>query len=357
MNILKKTIVVTLAVILIVVIVASSYGILYSLNNNPSDDNNSTGTILTIVDPNGDTVNIVKPVKTVVTLDAIATEIVCALGCEDRIIGVDTSSVFPPSVASIQNLGESYSPSVEKIIELKPDLVLGGAPINYFNDQTSKQIEAAGIPVFICESITPSVDSTETAVDITCNLVTQLGQILDTQDKATELVDYMRQYEDLVNDRIANLARSEKPLVYFEWYQDWQTELVPLIVNTGGINIAENQTEYAPIVAPEYVTEANPDIIIFMVSSSDHSTTDFTTARNGIMSRAALKGTTAVKEGNVYICDYAITGGIKSIVGYVQWAKWMHPSLFEDIDPTAVHQDMLQTFFSGTTLSGVYSYP
>ena len=354
---MKKTTIAIIAVILVVVIAGSTYGVIYSLNQGSSGTNNPEGTVLTIVDPNGDTVKIKQPVKTVVCLDAGATEIVCALGCENRIIGIDTSSDFPPSVTKITNVGESYSPSIEKILELNPDLVLGGAPINYFNNQTSKTIEDAGIPVFICEAINPPLVSNQSMVDETCALVTQLGQILGVEENATRLVNYMKQYENLVNQRIATLSADQKPLVYYEWYTSWQTSLVPSIPQAGGVNIAENQTEYAPILSPEFVTEANPDIIIRMISSSNHNSTDFTTQRNEIIARPALKTTTAVKQGHVYVCDYAITGGIESVVGYVQWAKWLHPDLFSDLNPTTIHQELLSQFFSGVTLEGVYSYP
>jgi iron complex transport system substrate-binding protein len=353
---MKKSVVALIAITLVLIIAGSSYAVYY-LNQGFSETNNQEGKVISVVDPNGDTVKITQPVKTVVCLDAIATEIVCALGCENRIIGVDTSSVFPPSVTEITEVGESYSPSVEKILELQPDLVLGGAPINYFNNQTSHQIEAAGIPVFICEAMNPPLNSNESMVYSNYALVTQLGLILEEQDKAASLVNFMQHYESLVNERVANLEANETPLVFYEWYTDWQTSLVPSITLLGGINIAENESQYAPILSPEFVTQANPDVIIRMISSPNHDITDFTTAGSQMTSRPALQTTTAVKEGYVYVCDFAITGGIESVVGYVQWAKWLHPSLFEDLDSSAIHQELIQKFFSNVTLEGVYAYP
>lgn len=353
---MKKSTVALLAIVLIVILAGSTYGV-YMLTQAPSETTYPEGTMLTVVDPNGDTVKINQPVKTVICLDAEATEIVCALGCESRIIGVDTSSTFPPSVTSIQKVGESYSPSIEKIMELDPDLVLGGAPLNYMDNQTSAKIEAAGIPVFICQSMNPPLNSNESFVNSTCALATQIGEILDVKNNATKLVDYMRDYENMVNQRLSNLAESEKPLVYYEWYTDWQTKIVPSIELLGGINIAENSTQVAPILSPEFVTEANPDIIIRMISSSSHSETEFTTAQTQMTSRVALQNCNAVNDGKVYICDYGITGGTQSVIGYLQWAKWIHPDLFSDIDPVAIHQEMVQQFFGITTLDGVYAYP
>jgi iron complex transport system substrate-binding protein len=353
---MKKTTVALLAIILVVILAGSTYGV-YTLTQAPSETTYPEGTVLTVVDPNGDTVKITQPVKTVICLDAEATEIVCALGCESRIIGLDTSSTFPPSVASIQKVGESYSPSIEKIIELNPDLVLGGAPLNYMDNQTSAKIEAAGIPVFICQSMNPPLNSNESFVASTCALASQIGEILDVKNNATKLVNYMSDYENMVNQRLSNLTESEKPLVYYEWYTDWQTKIVPSITLLGGINIAENSTQVAPTLSPEFVTEANPDIIIRMISSSSHGITEFTDAKTQMTSRAALQNCNAIKEGKVYICDYGITGGIQSIVGYLQWAKWIHPELFSDINPTEIHQQLLQEFFSNTSLEGVYAYP
>jgi iron complex transport system substrate-binding protein len=353
---MKKTTIALITTVLILIIVISSYSVYYTFSQSPSTTPSGNGNVLTIVDPNGDTVKITLPVNKIVCTDAIATEIVCALGCGNSIVGVDTSSDFPPSVKAIKSVGESYSVSIEKIIELAPDLVLGGAPLNYFDNQTSSKLEAAGIPVFICESMNPSIDSDESIIDETCALVTQIGQILDAQENATKLVNYMQDYQNLINERLANLTEDEKPLVYYEWYKDWQTKIVPTIEQVGGINIAENQTEVAPMVSAEYVAEANPDIIIRMISSSTNDITDFTTAQNQVTSRPALKNTNAVKGNHVYICDYGITGGIQSVVGYLQWAKWVHPDLFSDIDPTAIHQQLLHDYFN-INLDGVYAYP
>ncbi len=43
-------------------------------------------------------------------------------------------------------------------------------------------------------------------------------------------------------------------------------------------------------------------------------------------------------------------------IGCLYFAKWFHPDLFEDIDPEAVHREMLQKFFD-VELEGVYVYP
>ena len=104
------------------------------------------------------------------------------------------------------------------------------------------QLEAAGIPVFLDASTNLNYipPANETIIDTTCNLVTQLGQILNEQANATKIVNDMQSYNTLVNTRLANLTTSEKPTVYYEWYIEWWTQADPSIEQAGGINIAAN---------------------------------------------------------------------------------------------------------------------
>lgn len=345
-----------IAIVLILIIGASVFAI-YKFNT-PAQVTYAKGQVISITDDNGDVVKITEPVTRIVCIDDYSLTIISALGCENRVVGRDTTANFPASVTEIPSVGEDYSVSVEQVLALNPDLVIGDAMVNY-TAPVVNQLEAAGIPVFLSEPLnpTPNPYSNQTIVDQTCTLVTQLGTILNEQANATKIVNYMQTYNNLVKSRIATLTTSEEPTVYFEWYFDWETEPVPYIAQAGGINIAANSTTFLSTLSPEYVAEANPDAIIIMIQSLDHNVTDFITARDEMMSRPALQDTTAVKEGNVYVIDGQIYGGLNCLQGYLQWAKWLHPTLFEDINPAAVQQQLFNEFLNNATLPGVYSYP
>jgi iron complex transport system substrate-binding protein len=350
----KKTTVALVAIVLVLIIAVASYGI-YQVYI-PPEANSPKGT-LTVEDGTGVQVTINTPVERIITLNDGLTEIVCALGCEDKIVGRDSTSVFPSSIQEKPSVGESYIPNLELLLELEPDLVIADSMLTY-NNETRGKIEAAGIPVFISDTTNPQPDpnSNETVIDFTSNVVDKLGLILDRQDQANDIIDYMQHYKNLVNERIANLAPSEKPSVYYEFIDDWMTAVIPGVTQAGGVNIAANASTFAPTLSPEYVAEKNPDLIIRMISSPNHDVADFKTMRDEIMNRPGLGEVTAVKEGTVYVCDYKIRGGIRCVVGWVQWAKWVQPSLFEDVDPAAVHAELIQRFF-GVDLEGVYAYP
>ena len=314
-----------IALVLILIIAGSSYEV-YRFNA-PSAATYSKGTVVSVVDANGDVVNVTEPVTRIVCIDDYSSEIICALGCENRIVGEDSTANFPSSVTAIPSVGQTYRPSVEQILELQPDLVVSDGPLNYYDNQTLSQIEAAGIPVYLSNSLNPVPNpySNETIIDTTCSLITQLGIILNEQANATKIVNYMQTYNNLVKDRIATLTASQEPTVYFEWYFEWETEPAPWIAQAGGINIAANESNFISTLSPEYVTQANPDAIIDMISSTGHNQTDFMTARDELMGRPALQDTTAVKEGNVYVIDGTIYGGISCLQGYLQMGKVASP--------------------------------
>jgi iron complex transport system substrate-binding protein len=347
---MKKTTTVVTAIILILVIVGSSYGV-YRLYV-PSDTGPQKETV-TVVDATGVQVNVSTPVERIISLNPGLTEIICALGCEDRIVGRDASSIFPASILEKPIAGQnSYTPNLELLLELTPDLVVAD-PMLSSNNDALKKIESAGVPVIIEEPSNVSRVKTMTS---------NFGLILGKEEKAKEIVDYIESYENLVKERIKNLTPSEKPLVYFEWYKPWYSMAVgsqghEILVNAGGINIAAEQPLSYPTLSPEYVVEKNPDIIIRMISGDlKGNITGFQTTRNEILSRAGLSATKAVKEGGIYVYDSVVLAGIRYPVGLLYWAKWFHPSLFEDIDPAAIHAQLIQRFFS-VTLEGVYAYP
>jgi iron complex transport system substrate-binding protein len=314
--------------------------------------------IATAFDGNDAEVTINLPVERVVSLNGGLTELLCALGYEDVIVGRDATSTSPPYILDVPIVAESsYAPNVELILEVEPDLLFADSMLPY-NTEVYNQLIAAGIPVFIADTSDPqpAAHSNTTVIDFSCALMTKIAALLGDMDAATDYIDYVQYYNALVKERLENLTIDDRPKVCLEWYQPYQTFVTPGLDNAGGINIAENQTEYAPILSPEFVVEQNPDIIIRAISSNEHDEADFIAMRDEIMSRPELSDITAVQTGQVYIYDFAARGGIRCVVGYLYWAKWCQPDLFEDIDIPAINAEISQTFL-GTETTGVYGYP
>jgi iron complex transport system substrate-binding protein len=275
---------------------------------------------------------------------------------------------MPPSLSNVTSVGlNDYAPNVEKLIELQPTLVLASSMLPY-NPTAYQQLLNANISVYIVDTTSPEptnpstmtkdeLYALDTPIDFTCKLMQTLVPMVGHQTEVTTYVDWAQSYNKLVKDRIYTLSRSQQVKVFLEWYNyPYQTFSTASVYQAGGINIAENETDYSGTLTPEFVVEQDPEVIIELISSENHDINDFIAAKNDIVAREATKDTTAVKNGRVYICDFSARSGIRSVVGYLYWAKWIQPSLFSDIDPATVNQELNQKFF-GTSIAGTFAYP
>jgi iron complex transport system substrate-binding protein len=324
-------------------------------------------TSVTVTDGAGNTMTIPLPVTKIAALDGGVAEILCAMGVEDLIVARTASCTMPPSITSVESMGENdYEPNVERLIEIDPDIIFASSMLPY-NDVLYQQLITAGIPVYIVDTTTPEPQNPSemtpeelyaapTPIDFTCMLMQNFTSIVGHQDTVDEYVDWAQNYNTLVKDRIATLTPDQRASVLLEWYQPYQTFVTLSVYQAGGINIAEDQETFAPILNAEFVVEQNPSVIIRMISSTNHNVNDFIAARNEILGRAAIQDVDAVKYGRVYICDFYARSGVRSVVGYLYWAKWLQPSLFADIDPATVNQELNQKFF-GTSIAGTFAYP
>lgn len=81
---------------------------------------------VTLIDDRGQEITISeRPERIVIAGTTLYTEILIDIGAEDRLVGVTDSPDNPPEVADLPKVGPSFSPNVEEIIALEPDLVLG----------------------------------------------------------------------------------------------------------------------------------------------------------------------------------------------------------------------------------------
>jgi iron complex transport system substrate-binding protein len=300
------------------------------------------------VDDRGDEVVVNVPVTRVVSLANGLTEIICALGCNDLIVGRDSYTIFPPSVLSSPVVAEN-SLNMELLLELKPDLVVADTR---YSVETVQKIRDAGVAVII--------DSPSKSERVK-TIIQNFGLILDKDAKAVELVDYMEYYENLVQERLVNLTDVDKPLVYYEWTKAWYScsnGSLPhqMLLDAGGLNVADGSSVLYPSLSAEFVVEQNPDIIVRVIGQYDGNVSAFQSMREEIMSRAGLSEVKAVQNGKVYVMDGVFRTGIRQPLGLLCLAKWFHPDLFADINLDAVHNDLVEKFF-GVTLGGTYAYP
>lgn len=196
--------------------------------------------------------------KDVLVLGGSLTEIVYALEQEDRIVGVDVSSGYPPAARSLPQVGYFRQISSEGIISLGPKIVLaseGAGP-----PESLEQIRATGIKVYVIES-TASVDGARSKIK-------QVASVLGVEERGKQLIEELDQQ---VEEALNRTRSSRKPRVMFIYARGAGTVSVAgqetsadvLIDLAGGENVVDAYKQYRPITA-ESVVVAAPDVIVML---------------------------------------------------------------------------------------------
>ena len=199
-----------------------------------------------------------KKYNRIVVLDPATVEMIYMLGAEDKIVGVanlERSKVWPEEkVAKLESVGTFMKPSFERIITLKPDLVITSVLTddNLNNGLKSNNIEAKRIQANSIE-------------EIFTNFL-EVAKMLGKENEANKIIAEKRaKLEEIKKMAAINkkglFVMSASPLMVFG--NDNLPNDIMKLLNIK--NIAENQKGRNPIVTPEFIMKENPDIIITLL--------------------------------------------------------------------------------------------
>ncbi|MBW2650635.1 MAG: cobalamin-binding protein [Deltaproteobacteria bacterium] len=242
----------------------------------------------TYVDKMGREISVPPSPRRIVSLAPNITETLFALGLDREIVGVTRFCDYPQETASKRKVGGLVSPSLEKIVSLEPDLVIGTADGN--RKETVDRLERIGLPVYV---VNPG------GLGEILEMILDIGEITGKRKEADRLVDNLRKRIDRVVLLTKNSAR---PGVFFQVGEGAMitagknTFIDRLIRSAGGENIAGDSPTRYPRFSMEEIILKNPDIII--VSS----------AKNGASSSIKQaweqwKDIAAVEKGNIHVID------------------------------------------------------
>jgi iron complex transport system substrate-binding protein len=203
-----------------------------------------------VTDDRGVQVNFDKPPQRIVSLLPSLTETVCALGHCDRLVGVDRYSNFPDRVRQLPVVGGGLDPNIEAILALKPDLVLMAT-----STQAGARLQALGLKVMSLEP--------KTHADVK-RVLASVGQVLGVSNAWQVWQDVetaMRATEKTLP------ARLKTTRVYFEVnrapYAASEASFIGETLAWLGVkNIIPASMGPFPLINPEFVVRANPDVIM-----------------------------------------------------------------------------------------------
>jgi len=322
---------------------------------------------ITILDSAGRTVSIPLPVERIIPTDYRTTEALLALGARDMIVGVDTAFHQRMAEFGLADVPEasvhSGEVNYEEILLLRPNMIIlpvSGA--SYADDVASK---LPGIPVIVMSATTRQDGIPELRI---------LGQILGKEEQSEKLINWTLKYSGVVEERTKSLSPEEMPTFYYEYMSEsskWQA--IPssnaagmVVEGCGGRNVADDVKLNGSVAQmdAEWVISKDPDFIFMDLmkgfDSGPGKTEDDLQALldKYIDDRAGdgFRNLTAVQNNHVYLIDRDMITGPRWIIGHVFFAKWLHPDLFEDVDPIEMNKGYLQEFH-GIEVDGTWAYP
>ena len=199
----------------------------------------------------------VPPPQRIVSLVPAVTEMLFAIGAGPRLIAVSSFDHWPPEVAKLTRVGGLLDPDIERILSLKPDLLVADAS----QAEVVLKAKAAGIRVF---------PYTLGGLDNLTRTMRELGRVVGTVDQAEAAAAAVDQRLDAIRKRVAGLPRPRTMLVFGREPGALRAIdvsggvgfLHDIVQLSGGDNVFGNEKREWVRVSVENVVAAAPEVII-----------------------------------------------------------------------------------------------
>jgi cobalamin transport system substrate-binding protein len=274
---------------------------------------------VSLTDDAGRSVNLPGLPDRIVSLAPSNTEIVCALGACDHLVGVTDFDDFPAEVSDVAKVVVGAQVDVEKVVDANPQLILAAG--NELTPSTVvTQLADLGYPVLVLYP--ESLDELYADIEL-------IGRAIDAPAEAAEVVGDMRTRATAVADAVAS---AEKPRTFYEvgvfqgtiYTAGADSFLASLISIAGGDPITGDPRSTA--IQLEDLVAADPQLILLGDAAYDPSITP-----ESVAARDGWQGMTAVGDRRIVVMveDPVITRpGPRIIDGLEALADAIHPELF-----------------------------
>lgn len=298
---------------------------------------------ISFTDASGEMKTLPNTADRIVCLNSDVAETMVALGVGDKVIGITDSTKDDTALMShlpkAISVGNWQTPSVERILALKPDVVIS---YSSSKPKNADQLTNAGINLVYLDCY--KINTLE-------HDVRALGTITGFEPAAEKYLKFFNTWKNLVTSRVSSIGNDTLPTVYVEGYTDYSAQGKnsgsDLIISLAkGKNLAADLGEQWPKVTPEWVISEDPDMILKVVSVKPDKTLH--QVREQVIGRTGFDVLSAVKNDRVYVLNGDLLFGPRSPAGMIYIAKMLHSDVFTDIKPTDVLKEYADSFVSGT---------
>jgi iron complex transport system substrate-binding protein len=263
-----------------------------------------------------------KTPQRIVSLVPAVTEMLYAIGAGPRMVGVSSFDTYPPEVRALPKVGGLIDPDLERIIMLKPDLVV----ISETHTELGAQLRIAGLATF------PYALGDLANVSRTIRL---LGTVTGLEPEASAVIAGLESRFEAVRAQVkgrptvrALLVFSRQPGSLREIYASGGTGFLhDLLELAGGENVFAGVKREAVQVTTEAILAAAPDAIIELRPGPPLSAGEIEHERR---SWNALAAVPAVRAGRVYVLvgDELVVPGARVADTAERLARALHPESF-----------------------------
>jgi iron complex transport system substrate-binding protein len=279
---------------------------------------------MTVTDDLGRTVVINKLPERIVSLAPSNTEIIYALGLEDKLVGTTDYDDYPEAAKSKPRVANYTTPDLEKVVAVQPDLIIAEA----IHEKTAlPAIEHLGLTVIVTSAH---------SMDTILYDIKMIGDINGKSRAADELVASLNARIQAVTSKTDTLTPEQRPRVLYViwhdpiWTMGGNTFTDDLIRMAGGVNIFSTDFTESRVVSLESILEKDPQVILVsgMATGGD-------LIYNSIMKDSRLSCVSAMRNNRVYkISDANLTErpGPRVVDGLEEVAKLLHPEIFGTVN-------------------------
>lgn len=271
---------------------------------------------ITVKDDVGKEITLLAFPERIISIGPSITEILYAIGMGDKIVGTDNFSDFPPEAKAKPKVGAPFPGiSVEKVIELKPDLIIA-IPGVYLD------------PVRALK--TPIVELSPKDLNHVLDNILLIGKITGAEDKAREVVSAMIERIHKVLEKTAKVEKRPRVFFVFDatdptkpWTAGPGTFINDLIHYAGGDNIGSRGVTKWFQMSSEMIILLDPEVIILGKFAGPPE----------MVPKYPWGKVEAVKRGAIYTIDddLVVRPGPRLVLGLEMIAKILHPHLFASI--------------------------
>lgn len=245
------------------------------------------------------------------------TEIACAVGLQDALVGLDRSSDWPPEIQALPRVGPDLEVDVAAVAALKPDLVLSSLSVPGM-EQNLTRLDAAGIPHVVLDAC--SIDGVFASIRV-------VGRLFGRGTHAERVVAGMQARLDAVAAKGAALPRRAR--VYLEWWPKpvitpgrrcWTTEMITL---AGGENVFADLDVRSTPLETEVVVARAPDLLLTCWCGVPHARQRPDTLGR----RPGWSAIPGVAAGRVYAAEERLFG--RPGPRLVEGVEWLHERIAE----------------------------